>query len=70
MDIETNVVDVTNTTTIIGYRNKWTLYNTIPQLLMDIETIVVYMTDTTTIIGYRNKNVVDVYHRYHNYYWI
>ena len=55
MDIETNVVYITDTTSISGYRNKCTYYNTIPQLLVDIETNVVYITDTTTIIGYRNK---------------
>ena len=44
MDIETNVVDVTDTTPIIGYRNKCSLHNTIPQLLMDIETNVVHLT--------------------------
>ena len=43
------------TTTINGYRNKWTLSNTIPQLLLDMETIVVDMTDAKTIIGYRNN---------------
>ena len=43
MDIDTNVVDVTDTTTIIGYRNKCSLHNTIPQLLVDIETNVAYI---------------------------
>ena len=55
MDIETNVVDITDTTTIIGYRNQCSLYHTIPQLLMDIETNVVDITDTSTVSGYRNK---------------
>ena len=27
LDIETNVVDITDTTTISGYRNKCSLYN-------------------------------------------
>ena len=44
VDIETNVVYITDTATIIGYRNKCILHNTIPQLLLDIETNVVYVT--------------------------
>ena len=67
MDIETNVVYITDTTTISGYRNKCSLYNwyTIPHLLVDIETNVVDVTDATTIIGYRIKWTL--YNRYHNY---
>ena len=44
MDIETNIVYITDTTTNIGYRNKCILHNTIPQLLLDIETNLVFIT--------------------------